>query len=61
MKTIYQLYRKAILQSHFLVDTLQQLESKARDAGIVKGAQNIASILVDAQDVRDALKENPIP
>ena len=57
MKNIELLHLKAIRQSDELATTLRQLEAEAREVGTTDTAENVASILVDAEDVRDALAE----
>ena len=57
MKTLELLYLRAIRQADELATTLRRLETEAQDSGNVNTAENVSSLLVDAEDVRDALKE----
>lgn len=59
MKRLELLHLRAILQADELATTLRKLEMEAREVGTMDTAENTASILADAEDVRDALKENP--
>lgn len=60
MKKIELLHLRAIRQAHELTITLRQLESEAQEFGTVDTLENVSTIVVDADDVYDSLKENPV-